>query len=443
MTPQVYSEESRDFQLLCKIGDFAFNEVKYETDSITNIINTDKIKDNILPLLQTKVGFFSNTTSLTSDELRLVLKIFPYIVKLKGSDLALKYILNACLKLYNISANFQIEKVTSETKVGNVIFDNHSILIGINKIINITNIIQELIKYVMPPGYKIYIYYYSDIPLSSSYVFKDYIDLIVSSDNINSNVRHFSTFNTFYGESSGNTPADNKNYYAYDYEYNTIGMIDVIKVASGYDNIAGWVATNKDHKFWGVYKSERTYPTSPSKGDILINSLLGKIYYFYNSKWNPMHYYGIRKSLNSTFDPVDFGVYGLKNDGSKLYYRYDDQTKDWVKLNYRGQAATKFISNPQNNDFVRLTTGNKYYFNGSWLDLGKDLGILDKKPQTSNANDFMYLSEIRYYIRINGKDIDFTDSFYELVYQTTNDAETPTGILGIGVLGNFVLGGPL
>ena len=55
----------------------------------------------------------------------------------------------------------------------------------------------------------------------------------------------------------------------------------------------------------------------------------------------------------------------------------------------------------------------------------------------------MYLSEIRYYIRIGGKDIDFTDSFYELVYQTTNDAETPTGILGVSTLGKFVLGGPI
>ena len=91
MTPQVYSEESRDFQLLCRIGDFAFNEVKYETDSITNIINTDKIKDNILPLLQTKVGFFSNTTSLTSDELRLVLKIFPYIIKLKSLEIKMPF----------------------------------------------------------------------------------------------------------------------------------------------------------------------------------------------------------------------------------------------------------------------------------------------------------------------------------------------------------------
>lgn len=441
MTPQVYSDESRDFQILCRVGDFAFNQVKYETDTIPNIVDSNKIKDNILPLLQTKLGFFSNSTSLNSEELRLVLKIFPRIIKLKGSDLALKYILNACLKLYNISASFQIEKVTTDTKVGNVIFDNHSILIGINKIINITNIIQELIKYIMPPGYKIYIYYYSDIPLSSSYTYKDYIDLVVSSDNINSNVRHFSTYNTFYGESSGNTAADNKNYYAYKYEYNTIGMIDTIRVVSGYDNIIGWEASNKQHKFWGVYKSERTYPTSPSEGDILINSTLGKIYYYYNSEWNSMHYYGIRKPIGVTFSPVDFGVYGLKNTGSKIYYRYDSSSDDWIKLNYRGQAATKYISNPQNNDFVRSDAGNKFYLDGSWLDLGTDLGILDKKPSVAESNDFLYLSEVRYYIRIDGVDTDFTDSFYELVYETTNDSDTSSGVLGVGVLGNFVLGG--
>ena len=441
MTPQVYTEESRDFQLLCKIGDFTFNEVKYETDTIPYILDTNKIKDNILPLLQTKIGFFTDTSSLTNEELRLVLKVFPYLIKLKGSDLALKYLLNACLKIYNISAKFQIEKVNTATVIGKINFDKYSILIGINKVLNITNIIQELIKYIIPPGYKVYIYYYSDIPLSSTYAYSDYIDLLVASDNINSQVRHFTTYNTYYGESSGDTLATNRNYYGYKYEYNTIGLIDTIKVASGYDNIIGWEAKDKSHKFWGVYKDSRTYPTNPEEGDLLINSVLQKIYYYYNSTWNELHYYGLRKSLDSSFSPIDFGVYGIKNSGSKLYYRYDIATNEWVRLNYRGQAATKFITNPQNNDFVRLDSGSKYYQNGSWLDLGTELGILNKKPETASANDFMFLSEVRYFIRIDGKDIDFTDSFYELIYETTNEGESSSGVLGVSVLGSFVLGG--
>ena len=442
MTPSVYTEESRDFQLLCKIGDFTFNEVKYEVDTIPNILDTTKIKDNILPLLQTKLGFFTSTSSLTNDELRLILRVFPQLIKLKGSDLALKYLLNACLKIYNINAKFEIEKVNTATVIGKINFDQHSILIGINKVINITNIIQELIKYIIPPGYKVYIYYYSDIPLSSNYVYRDYIDLLIASDNINSQVRHFTTY-SYASAESGNYLADTRNFFKNGFPYNTVGLIDTIKIASGYDNIIGWEARDKSHKFWGTYKDSRTYPTNPGEGDILINSTLQQILLYKNSQWNELHYYGLRKSLDSSFSPVDYGVYGIKNAGSKLYYRYDATSNDWVKMNYRGTAATRYITNPQNDDFVRLDSGSKYYKDGSWLDLGTELGIVTKKPDDASANDFIFLSEVRYFIRIDGVDSDFTDSFYELIYMTTNDTSSSSGVLGIGVLGEFVLGGTL
>ena len=441
MTPQVYSEESRDFQLLCKIGDFAFNEVKYEADTIPNILNTEKIKDNILPLLQTKLGFFSSATNLTNDELRMILRIFPDLIKLKGSELALKYLLNACLKLYNISAQFQIEKVNTATRIGQINFDKYSILVGINKVIDVTNIVQELIKYIMPPGYKVYIYYYSDIPVSSNYLYRDYIDLLVTSDNINSQVRHFTTYNTYYAESSGDKEATRINYYGPKYIYNTVGLIDAIRVVSGYENIEGWVS--KSRTFRGVFKNANEYPTIMNDGDIIINSILNKIYYYENNTWNEMHFYGLRKSLSSSFDPVDYGVFGIKNSGNKLYYRYDSTTNDWIKLNYRGESSSKFITNPVNNDFIRSGEGNKYYLNGSWMNLGTDLGIASKKPDSANDNDFLFLNEVRYYIRKDGKDYDFTDSFFELVYETTNKGSSSSGILGVGVLGEFILGGTI
>lgn len=425
MTPDIYCDESRDFQLLCKIGDFTFNEVKYEADTITHILDTRQIKGSILPLLQTKLGFFSSS-DMTDDELRMVLRVFPELIKLKGSDLALKYLLNACLKLYNISASFKIERVGQDTKIGSINLDKYSILVGINKVISISNIVQELIKYIMPPGYKMYIYFYTDIPLSSRHIYKDYIDLVLVSDNISSQVRR-------------NVNIDNINF-SQSYEDIILGAVDTLKIMSRYENIDLWNRT--DNKFWGIYKSTKSYPRDGLKtGDMLINSNLQTINYYYNNKWNELKYYGLRNSIDAEeFTPINFGVFGIKNLYSKLYYRYDSATETWVKLNYKGSCETSAVANPSLNDFINTSQGPYFYQNG-WKQLGSNLGVVSKYPDNPSSNDFIYLNEVRYFINIDDEYKDFTDSFYMLIYYTTNETTGGGGTLGSGVLGKFILGG--
>ena len=51
--PSVYVNSSRDFQLLCRLYDAAFNNVMFDADSISDITNTDRCSARVLPLLQT------------------------------------------------------------------------------------------------------------------------------------------------------------------------------------------------------------------------------------------------------------------------------------------------------------------------------------------------------------------------------------------------------
>ena len=82
--PDVYPRKSRDFQLFCSIFDCIFGQLKYNIDSIRDITDTAQCNERLLPLLQTKLGFFTNV-KISSDDLRVILKAFPTIVRNKGS----------------------------------------------------------------------------------------------------------------------------------------------------------------------------------------------------------------------------------------------------------------------------------------------------------------------------------------------------------------------
>ena len=58
-TPPIYCEESRDFQLLCRLYDTIVNGLLFDIETITDIINTKNIRSSFLQLLQTKLGFFT------------------------------------------------------------------------------------------------------------------------------------------------------------------------------------------------------------------------------------------------------------------------------------------------------------------------------------------------------------------------------------------------
>ena len=70
--PDPYVEQSRDFQLLVRLYDCVINSTKFDVDSIKKITDTSKIRTNLLSLLQTKLGFFSNA-EIDDTSLRLIL----------------------------------------------------------------------------------------------------------------------------------------------------------------------------------------------------------------------------------------------------------------------------------------------------------------------------------------------------------------------------------
>ena len=178
-TPSVYTEESRDFQLFCRLYDCVNNGFLYDTDTITNIVDTSNCRSVLLPLLQTKIGFFGDTSTLDDRSLRLILQAFPVLIKNKGSLKAIKYAINVFLKILGIDTAYSIS-----------IKDNFIVSINIEYELLDESILNLLLEPIIPAGMGIEILYSASIEKQLTQMsLSDSIKVLYISDKYNSNLR--------------------------------------------------------------------------------------------------------------------------------------------------------------------------------------------------------------------------------------------------------------
>lgn len=141
-TPPVYTEESRDFQLFCRLYDCIINGVKYDINTIPDMFDAHKVNNQLLSLMSLRQGFFTKK-NLNTDVLRTILSVFPYVLKYKGSKKGIELCVNAILKLEGI---YEVPRID---------IDEYNLVVTIytESIITNTVALDELLKYVLPVGY--------------------------------------------------------------------------------------------------------------------------------------------------------------------------------------------------------------------------------------------------------------------------------------------------
>lgn len=147
--PDTYIKHSRDFQLLCNSFDCLQGNTKYYIDSIVDINNTSLIKDNLLPLLQTKLGFFTKE-EFSSKEIRTVMEAFKYMVKNKGSRKGILQAITIFLKTNNLGRNSRIIVLNKDDNTRKPLY---IVNIKIESEYLDTTLLTELLRYVIPSGY--------------------------------------------------------------------------------------------------------------------------------------------------------------------------------------------------------------------------------------------------------------------------------------------------
>ncbi len=148
--PDVYPQESRDFQIFCRAYDGVFNGVKYGVNSLTHTSNTLECNNSLLSLLANKLGLFTNL-NLPDTELRYILSAFPYIIRYKGARISIDYTLRVFQRIARMGDLEYTVSIDNETRQISIVFNR--------EIIN-DQLLYELLSYIIPTGYTcIYVVY--------------------------------------------------------------------------------------------------------------------------------------------------------------------------------------------------------------------------------------------------------------------------------------------
>ena len=181
-TPPIYTDESRDFQLFCRLYDCINAGMKFDVDQITGILNAFTCRNTLLPLLQTKLGFFTNMT-VEDVTLRYILDAFPDLLKKKGSLQGIQQAINVFLKTYGVRTDVVVWKYQEGGEHSyNIKADEHTIIISINNSFKNTKVLEELFRYIFPVGFQFQFFFYNEASQVIELLQSDYVDLLYVSD---------------------------------------------------------------------------------------------------------------------------------------------------------------------------------------------------------------------------------------------------------------------
>ncbi len=183
LVPEVYVNESRDFALLARAYDCIIQGVKFDIDSTKYLTDTSRCNDRILQLLQTKVGFFSDV-NIDNADLRYILRAFPELIRNKGSYKAIKQAIYVYLKISNVKSDIYVYQ---EVDINNN--QTYTVRIGIEEKVKDVQILDEILKYILPAGYLVEYFFYKRTNLQDLYNYEDSVLLFVVSNHVNSVLR--------------------------------------------------------------------------------------------------------------------------------------------------------------------------------------------------------------------------------------------------------------
>ena len=142
-TPEVYYQESRDFQFIGRLFDLVLNSLKTETDLIYQIPLSTNSNEKLLELLAMTLGF-EPKHQYNAQQLKAVCSVFAEILKNKGSIKALKI---ACEALFNAA---DINQALDYDFTDSV--DKTELNLYVPSEFEDLSILNDLLTYVLPAG---------------------------------------------------------------------------------------------------------------------------------------------------------------------------------------------------------------------------------------------------------------------------------------------------
>lgn len=139
LTPEVYYKRSRDFQYIGRLFDLVLNNAKMNTDIISSLPLNPDMDPRLLDLLALTLGFKSKHEYNTK-QLAALCSIFPFVLRNKGSKLAIETACNALLNAEGITKEASIE------------VKNQTVSIFLPSELSDLNLLKDLLNYILPAG---------------------------------------------------------------------------------------------------------------------------------------------------------------------------------------------------------------------------------------------------------------------------------------------------
>lgn len=157
--PEVYVDESRDFQLLCKVIDVFLCGCINRASSIAYQLDLDNCSEDLLWAIAYMQGF-TTKEYIPPNVLRNVCRVFPYCIRNKGTDSAIKTASYAVLSVDRLITGLDVtvfsESVDQEL---DTTIEKYSIYIECNVdsayLSPYLKYLDEVLSFIVPPGFKV------------------------------------------------------------------------------------------------------------------------------------------------------------------------------------------------------------------------------------------------------------------------------------------------
>ena len=157
--PGVYVEESRDFQLLCRIIDIYLCGEIEKARSMIYQLDINNCNENLLCAIANMQAFTTNNY-FPPEVLRNICSVFPYCIKRKGTADAIRVASLAVLSVDRLITDIKVELI-KDTSAGNIPSDSveYSVYItcrspGVYRS-NYLQYLDEVLRFLVPTGWNI------------------------------------------------------------------------------------------------------------------------------------------------------------------------------------------------------------------------------------------------------------------------------------------------
>ena len=139
LTPQIYYNQSRDFQFIGRLYDIVLNSVKTNADNLYKLPIGKNMDEKLLNLLAFTLGFQSKH-HYSSKQLLAICSVLPTVLKNKGSLNAIIIAVNSILYAEGIKQALDYS------------FENNNLTLYLSQDLSDLTLLKDLLTYILPAG---------------------------------------------------------------------------------------------------------------------------------------------------------------------------------------------------------------------------------------------------------------------------------------------------